>query len=156
MSEQRTGYVYMRKFGPAFGDERASRGLSRAVDELGGLPEPDPRPLARRAEDRSARETIVYDLMRRLVVQGHRQPAVGYVWCRVRAWAFSLAWPDQRVALDVVDGPGPGWLVELARSNAAQLDGWCVLRVTPAQVADGTAVRLVVDALATREAGRGG
>jgi len=86
---------------------------------------------------------------------------------RHRAWRFDYAWPDRLVALEVEGGiygrgkkcPTCGrrsvaghssiqrLKTDMEKYNAAALAGWRVLRVTPQQLADGTAGRLVLRAL---------
>jgi hypothetical protein len=82
-------------------------------------------------------------------------PRLGYVWDRDRGWAFDLAWPHQRIAV-VIDGgrrvrgqdvPGAGWIRDSYRLNEAAIEGWMVLRLTPAQVWDGSALQLVARAV---------
>jgi very-short-patch-repair endonuclease len=74
-----------------------------------------------------------------------------YAWGahRGRLWTFDFAWPDERVALEIdggkrmVTGGRSGRRVvggrhnsdaDLDRQNAAMLEGWCVLRATPAML----------------------
>lgn len=67
----------------------------------------------------------------------------------VKDWRFDLAWPEQRIAVEV---DGGGWIAGRHSRGAGMEDdchklsqavawGWRVLRVTPAQVKRGIAVR---------------
>lgn len=95
-------------------------------------------------------------LARACRLQGVEGPRIGYCWQRERRWTFDLAWPDRRVAV-VLDGGsriggrvvyGAGWIRDAQRLNEAAVEGWLVLRVTQAQVEDGSAARLIARALA--------
>ncbi len=73
-----------------------------------------------------------------------------------RRWRFDYAWPQQLVALEIEGGTWVtgrhnrplGFARDLDKYNAAALLGWRLLRVTPAQVEDGSALGLVEDAVA--------
>lgn len=73
-----------------------------------------------------------------------------------RKWAFDWCWPRQRLALEI-DGGGfvqgrhhraKGFAEDCCKLNSAVVLGWRVLRVTPQQVSDGTALDFVERALA--------
>jgi len=75
-----------------------------------------------------------------------------------RRWRFDVAWPVERLAVEV-DGGGwtqgrhsrePGMQSDNAKCNEAQLAGWLVLRVTPRQVQSGEAVRWIQRAVVAR------
>jgi hypothetical protein len=76
-----------------------------------------------------------------------------------RRWRFDYAWPRYRVALEVEGGVwsggrhvrGKGFLGDMEKYNAAVIGGWRILRVTPQQLADGTADRLVRKAIGGRD-----
>lgn len=76
-----------------------------------------------------------------------------------RRWRFDFAWPAHRVAVEVDGGVwtggrhvrGAGFERDCEKFNAAQLAAWLVLRVTPAMVADGRALKLVERALEVQE-----
>jgi len=75
-----------------------------------------------------------------------------------RRWRFDYAWPEQMLALEIEGGVwsggrhvrGKGFLGDMEKYNAAALAGWRVLRVTPGQLVDGSAARLVRRALERR------
>jgi hypothetical protein len=56
-----------------------------------------------------------------------------------RRWRFDIAWPDQKIALEVEGGAytqgrhtrGKGFEEDCRKYNAAALDGWLVFRMTP-------------------------
>ena len=59
-----------------------------------------------------------------------------------RRWRFDYAWPAQMVALEVEGGVwtggrhtrGKGYVADLEKYREAAIAGWCVLRVTPAEL----------------------
>lgn len=69
-------------------------------------------------------------------------PVAEYVFAPPRRWRFDLAWPDQRVAIEVQGGlftrgrhtRGAALLKEHAKLNAAASGGWRVLYCTPKDV----------------------
>ena len=97
-----------------------------------------------------------HDLARQCAMRALSVPRVKFTWEPERRREFDLAWPAPRVAV-VIDGgridglnvPGAGWIRDAARLNLAAIEGWMVLRVTPVQIADGQAVKLVARALAS-------
>lgn len=74
-----------------------------------------------------------------------------------RDWAFDLAWPLDRVALEVDGGAfmpgggrhtrGAGFREDQAKLNAAVLLGWRVLRILPEQLPKAPTAALVAQAL---------
>jgi len=149
MTEHRTPYLVA-----ASDDAPLAPGLARAIDELGGLPpdvEIDPAPIVRRRADRPGLDLALIDLVRTCALVGVPKPVLNHRWMPLPVgWTFAVAWPEILIAIDVQDGSGRGWVVELARLNAAAVAGWCVLRVTPAQLADGLGLRLARDAMHAR------
>lgn len=72
-----------------------------------------------------------------------------------RQWRFDWCWPDARLALEV-DGGGfvrgrhhrpQGFADDCVKLNTAIVEGWRVLRCTPQQVSDGTALAFIGRAL---------
>lgn len=59
-----------------------------------------------------------------------------------RRWRFDYAWPDRKVALEVEGGAftrgrhtrGQGFVNDLEKYSEAAIAGWCVVRVTPADL----------------------
>lgn len=72
-----------------------------------------------------------------------------------RKWRFDWALIDQRLAVEMDGGiwtggrhtRGAGYIADMEKLNEAILLGWRVIRCTPQQVADGTALRYVLRAL---------
>ena len=97
------------------------------------------------------------DLARRCQLLSVPRPTLRYVWDRRRSWTFDLAWPHPRIAV-VIDGGwrigrrviyGSGWIRDAERINEAVIDGWCVQRVTVAQIETGAALRLIARAFSS-------
>ena len=69
-------------------------------------------------------------------------PVAEYVGIPGRRFRFDWAWPDQRIALEVNGGVwtrgrhvrGTGYLRDLEKLNLAQLAGWRVFQVPPADL----------------------
>jgi hypothetical protein len=72
-----------------------------------------------------------------------------------RRWRFDFAWPDVWVAVELEGGiwvggghvRGGKYTQNCEKYNMAALDGWCLLRFTESMVTDGTAVRVLREAL---------
>jgi len=79
-----------------------------------------------------------------------------YRFDEMRRWRFDLAWPAERVAVEIEGGAwvrgrhtrGKGFVADLEKYNEAVCAGWRVLRVTPDQVRDGSACELACRVLA--------
>lgn len=73
----------------------------------------------------------------------------------IRKWRFDFAWPDQKVAVELDGGiwtkgghsTGTGIMRDMEKSNAAQLDGWLVLRFSDKHLEDGSAIEQTKRAL---------
>ena len=82
-------------------------------------------------------------------------PVGEYRFAPPRRWRFDYAWPDLKLAVEVDGGiwtrgrhtRGAGVLKDNEKLNTAVLNGWRVLRVTPTQVCDGSAITLIGQAL---------
>ena len=89
------------------------------------------------------------------VAAGLPIPEREYRFHRRRRWRWDYAWPNRLIALEIQGGVwtkgrhtrGKGYIADLEKLNEGQLLGWTVLWVTPEQMADGTALRLVERAL---------
>lgn len=87
------------------------------------------------------------------------EPTCEFRFLPPRRWRFDYAWPLEWLAVEVEGGiwkqgrhtRGKGYVGDMEKYNAAMLAGWRVLRVTPSQVQDGTAVKLVELAIMTSE-----
>jgi very-short-patch-repair endonuclease len=72
-----------------------------------------------------------------------------------RRWRIDFAWVDARLALEVEGAVWTrgrhtrprGFLGDIDKYNALALRGWRLLRATPAQVNDGTALAWLKEAL---------
>ncbi len=75
-----------------------------------------------------------------------------YRFAPPRRWRFDFAWTEIRLALEIEGGTWvtgrhnrpTGFAKDLEKYNTAAVMGWRLLRVTPAQVTDGTALALVL------------
>jgi very-short-patch-repair endonuclease len=78
-------------------------------------------------------------------------PESEYAFHPTRKWRFDYAWVDEKVAMEVEGGAwikgrhnrGRGFINDMEKYNSATILGWRVLRVTPEQVANGYAAKLV-------------
>lgn len=76
-------------------------------------------------------------------------PEAEYRFHPSRRWRFDYALPAHSVAIEVEGGVwtqgrhtrGKGYLGDLEKYNEAQILGWRILRFTPGQVKDGTALK---------------
>lgn len=74
-----------------------------------------------------------------LVAGGLPEPVREYRFHPTRRWRFDFCWPEQKVALEVDGGVwtggrhvrGAGFIRDMDKANAAQLDGWRLIRCTP-------------------------
>jgi very-short-patch-repair endonuclease len=72
-----------------------------------------------------------------------------------RRWRFDFAFEPQKVAVEIEGGAfsrgrhtrGVGFVNDLEKYNHAVALGWKVLRVTPSQVKDGTALGFIENVL---------
>jgi hypothetical protein len=72
-----------------------------------------------------------------------------------RQWRFDIAWPFYELAVELEGGVwsggrhvrGAGFINDCDKYNAAALLGWRVLRFTRKHVDDGSALKIVEDAL---------
>ena len=87
------------------------------------------------------------------------EPVTEYRFAPPRRWRFDAAWPAHKVAIEVDGGTwiggrhstGSGYERDAEKLNEAALLAWIVLRVTPAMVDDGRALRLIERALQLQE-----
>lgn len=81
-----------------------------------------------------------------------------------RRWRFDLAWPDLLVAVEIDGGiwirgrhsRGKGQLGDMEKLNAAAAMGWRVLRFTPDQVRNGTALNEIQNVVSSVDGGNDG
>ena len=104
----------------------------------------------------STADGLAFD--RHCAIAGIPRPVPEYRFALVhgRRWRFDYAWPELRVAVEI-DGGGfvhgrhhrpAGFAEDCVKLNTAAIDGWIVLRATPAQVRDGSIFEFVRRALA--------
>lgn len=73
---------------------------------------------------------------------GLPSPVAEHRFDMLRRWRFDLAWPDQKVALEVDGGVwtggrhtrGRGFINDIEKLNRATVLGWRVLRVVPSEL----------------------
>lgn len=92
-------------------------------------------------------------------------PTVEWAFARAemgRQWRLDWAWPLQRVGMECDGGAwvrgrhtrGKGFIEDMAKSNAAVLLGWRVLRYTPEQIDRGEWIEPCRAALSQRKESR--
>jgi hypothetical protein len=82
--------------------------------------------------------------------EGWPEPVGEYRFAPPRKWRFDLAWPARMVAIEVQGGlfvhgrhvRGNALAREYEKLNMANILGWCVLLILPAQIQDGTLQRI--------------
>ncbi len=82
-------------------------------------------------------------------------PQAEYRFDALRRWRFDRAWLVSKVAVEIEGGTwvkgrhsrGAGMRKDAEKYNAATLQGWRVLRFTGDMVKDGSAIRVVQQAL---------
>lgn len=87
------------------------------------------------------------------------EPVTEHRFLPPRRWRFDVAWPAHKVAVEVDGGTwiggrhvtGAGFERDAEKLNTAAVEGWLVLRVTPAMVDDGRALRFVERAIQVQE-----
>lgn len=94
---------------------------------------------------------------------GLSEPVTEYRFAApARQWRFDYAFIAERVAVEVEGGAfsngrhvrGAGFVGDMAKYNFAAVRGWAVLRYTPQQMRDGTALIQVSAALQMRLEGQ--
>jgi very-short-patch-repair endonuclease len=92
---------------------------------------------------------VTLSLDKQMQYAGLPVPVSEYRFHPSRRWRFDYALPQHSVAIEVEGGVwtqgrhtrGKGYLGDLAKYNEATILGWRVLRFTPGQVKDGTALK---------------
>ena len=82
-------------------------------------------------------------------------PVKEYRFHPTRLWRFDLAFPEQRVAVEIDGGVwsggrhvrGGGYIADCEKLAEAAILGWRVLRVTPDMIVSGEALDLVRETL---------
>lgn len=100
------------------------------------------------------------DLLRQMRDAGLPEPVAEFRFHADRKWRFDYAIEDLKIGIEYDGGifdklPSHssvgGILRDIEKLNEAQLDGWIVVRVTPASVANGTALRYIKRAVQRRK-----
>ena len=86
---------------------------------------------------------------------GLPEPVAEFRFSPPRRWRFDWAWPQYCIALEIEGGiwsrgrhvRGKGFLDDMEKYNRAAIEGWCVLRATPAQLESGMACALVKETI---------
>ena len=89
------------------------------------------------------------------------KPVTEYAFVEDRGFRFDLAYPEEKVAIEVEGGTGhgggksrhttpDGFRRDCEKYNLAGTMGWNVQRFPPSMLRDGTAVELIARALKTR------
>lgn len=98
-------------------------------------------------EAASGRPRLLMEIER----EGLPMPTLEHRFHPTRKWQFDLAWPDQRIALEIEGGiwtggrhtRGSGFAGDMEKYNQAGLLGWRVFRVTPEGIRKGGGIALV-------------
>lgn len=105
------------------------------------------------------------DAMQRIETElralGVSEPEWEYRFHPTRRWRFDLAWPAERIAIEVDGGTwvggrhtsGAGFAKDCEKLNCATLLGWQVYRFTTTMIRDGAATATLQAAFAERSKG---
>lgn len=113
-----------------------------------------PRPHARRPAAKRIPQplsVLVETLKVMLRADGLPAPVEELVFAPPRKWAFDLAYPDRKLAIECEGGThsggrhvrGKGYENDCEKYNEAQLLGWTVLRFTMGMINNGTAIEQI-------------
>ena len=79
-----------------------------------------------------------FQLMWDIIGKGYSSPKTQFIFDPIRKWRFDFAWPEFKVAVEIDGGVfqkkatghrSIGGIVDsMEKQNAAQLQGWCLLR----------------------------
>lgn len=103
-----------------------------------------------------AESPLVARLLLAIRADGMPEPVREIRFAPPRRWRFDLAWPERMLAVEVDGGVwsggrhtrGAGFIADCEKLNTATLLGWRVLRLPGPHVKDGTAVKMLRQALA--------
>ena len=90
-------------------------------------------------------------LDRQCALAGLPVPVAEHRFHPTRKWAMDFAWPERLIALEVEGGAwtqgrhtrGAGFLADMVKYREAAILGWRLIRCTPSEVQDGTALTLI-------------
>lgn len=107
----------------------------------------------------AASEAYTRAALTRITQAGLPEPELERRFHPRRRWRFDLAWPAQKVAVEIEGGTWvngrhtrpAGYAGDLEKYNSAALAGWLVLRYTPDQITSGEFTGDVETALKGRE-----
>ena len=113
---------------------------------------------ARRQLNAQKVRALGYSLELQMRAAGIPTPETEVVFTSGRKWAFDYAWRAWEIACEVEGGVfsqgrhtrGLGYTADCEKYNEAAIQGWLVLRVTTAMVADGRAMDVLRAAFAAR------
>lgn len=99
--------------------------------------------------------THITDLAVQCRAMGLPGPQTEWRFDPERRWRLDYAWPEHMLAVEVEGGAWIGgrhtrpigYMADIEKYNAAVLAGWRLLRFTPQQIEDGTALTAVKQAL---------
>lgn len=82
------------------------------------------------------------------------EPTPEFTFARPRKWRFDLAWPDEKLALEIEGATwangrhvrGAGYEADCLKYSTAAILGWRVIRVTPKMIDSGLAIDLLKQA----------
>jgi hypothetical protein len=83
------------------------------------------------------------------------EPEFEYLFAAPRRWRFDLCWPALKLAVEVDGGVwtrgrhsrGKGMVGDMDKRNEAVARGWRVLTVTNTHISDGSALRIIEEAI---------
>lgn len=90
-------------------------------------------------------------------------PVTEHVFHPTRKWRFDAAYVEEKIAIEIEGGTGwkrdggksrhltpSGFREDVEKYNSAAILGWCLIRLTPAMLRDGTAIEAIGRALKAR------
>ena len=86
---------------------------------------------------------------------GLAHPQREYRFDPTRRWRFDFAWPEKHIAVEIEGGQwvngrhsrGKGFEADCRKYLAALIQGWTVVRATPAMINDGSVIQFVSNTL---------
>jgi hypothetical protein len=112
------------------------------------------------------KEQLVRGLLFDLKQERLPKPNTEHFFHPTRKWRFDAAYVEEKIAIEVEGGTGwkrdgtsrhltpSGFREDVEKYNAAAILGWCVIRLTPAMLRDGTGLETIARALKARRKGK--